>query len=294
MKGDKIMGVLWIIIAVFLCIFLVGKLKNRTTPQQLFHFSSSNITGLAPLSETKNFDVKSIDSIDINVLDESVVLEKTNGSEIIVELYCSPENKPTIATVQRTLKITEQKPKNIISLGRKIVVKIPASFDASDIDVKTASGSIHMSDSNFNNVDCRSASGSINFTNCNFENLDLKSQSGSINLSATKANELDCHSTSGSIHLDGSFDQMDVNAVSGSIHANITNKISGHSSIQSTSGSINLNIPKTTDATINYSVTSGSYSNDITGTKGKIGTDRLGNGSASLNLRSVSGSIRIH
>ncbi|MBQ5384244.1 MAG: DUF4097 family beta strand repeat protein, partial [Treponema sp.] len=99
--------------------------------------------------------------------------------------------------------------------------------------------------------------------------------------------------SSGSIRLGGAIGKMDVNVMSGSVHVNLSEALTGDSKVHSVSGSVNLSVPHDSNLGIKYSTMSGSYKNQITGASGKKGTDMIGNGSVKLDLSATSGSIKI-
>lgn len=294
MKGNKIMGIIWLIIALILVFFLITGIKEKNGKRRIgvdsLEISGNNSAGLY---ETKKFAAAEIKSIDIDVSSESILFEKADDSEITVDLYCNESCVPEVSVENGTLKITSNNKPFVICFNRKIIVKIPGDYYSDDVDVHSASGSIRINNCNFGNVDANSSSGSIHLENCKFNNFDGKSASGSIKIENCEIPVLDCESTSGSVKAEGSFDSVDLKAVSGSISADLKKTLTGKSEMRSTSGSIHLITPENSNLQIKYATTSGTYKNSKNGTSGKKGTDSIGTAEIPLELKTTSGSIHI-
>lgn len=303
MRGNKIMGVLWLIIAVFLTFILFAKMKSsnswKNSGLMITFNGKSGEDGKSGNSEnlydTLTFSVSEVNDIDIDLISESVYVEAADDNKITVELYCTEETAPAVQIIQNVLKIEDKKNKAInLSFGkRKVVVKVPKTFELNEIEISTSSGSIHGEALTASNMDCHSASGSVYFNQCKTDSMDIKSSSGSVHLSNCEIDDLECSTQSGSIHMSGIIDKAEVRAISGSIHAELSEPLKLNSEFQATSGSIKLNIPNNTNMNIKYSVGSGTYKNDISGTTGKKGTDTIGNGGPNVELRTTSGSIKV-
>lgn len=299
MRGNKIIGFIWIIIAIFLIYILVVKV---TTGKKIFNNKNlsfrinSNSIGEAVLYDTQIFSSDKFDSFDISLSSESLHIEQSNTDDVIVELYGNEDTVPTVEVEGNVLSIESPKNmKHVISLGgRKVIVKLPKGYIADSVDLDLASGSTHISNCNFRNLESKNSSGSVHIENCDVEKMELVSHSGSVHIENSKIPEAEISSSSGSVRVDGSFDTLNVRAVSGSVRADLKKSLNQDSEIYTTSGSINLSVPNNMNAKIKYSVTSGNYRNSISGTSGKTGTDHIGIGGPTLKLSSTSGSINVN
>ena len=101
-------------------------------------------------------------------------------------------------------------------------------------------------------------------------------------------------SVSGSVYLEGSFDSVNANAVSGGISVSNDIDFTKDCNFNVTSGSISIDLPENSNANLNCASFSGRVSNEFTGSKGKALNEKLGNGSYTLKAESVSGSISIN
>lgn len=294
---NKIFGAIWILIAALLLSLLIIVVGKKGVTRNMFGIKLNNFTIENTfhnnLYDTQIFDVEAISNLDIKLKAESLSIEKAIDNKITVELYCKEKTAPLVYVYQNILKI-EQK-KTIFGPGnRKVIIKLPATFEPGDVDINVSSGAVRISDATFPALDLHTSSGSLKIVNCKFGASDIKVTSGSISINDSEIDDLDCNSTSGSIHITGSLDQFEINAVSGSIHVDLDTPFLRESEIHATSGSVHLTLPAEQTATVKYSVTSGAYKNDFTNTNGKQGTDYMGSNGPSLELHTTSGSVKVN
>lgn len=297
MRGNKVIGIIWIIIAVCLTVFLVWKLTSSSNSFVNIHADKIEFDGTkANITETFEFDKNSFNMADIELHSESLYVQKSTDDKVHVEVYAPEAYKPTVQVFQNTLKITPCNKKiNIIGLiNRRVIVKLPEGMDITDFDADVTSGSIHIENINLETIDAKSTSGSVHIDYCTFGNAELKSSSGSVNINESKIESLEGKSSSGSVKAKGNFSKIELTSISGSIHAESYNKLSGDSELRSTSGSIYLKIPSDSNFNSKYSCVSGTYHNDITGTSGKKGNETVNGGGPKIELHSTSGSIHIN
>jgi len=168
------------------------------------------------------------------------------------------------------------------------------------LNVKTVSGAIHLSSVDAQALDVGSTSGSVRFSLVHAENMTVGSTSGAISIEDSSAMTLSCANTSGSISIDGTFEDVSLRSVSGSISLNNSadssivgadsasgrmdlsgsfdkveaQNLSGRISISSqlvpsslvagnTSGSITVSMPDEGAVTVRHSSASGSFSSEI-------------------------------
>lgn len=313
MKGNKIMGILWIIIAVCLAGILVLKLSGGDKKEKGLLISVDDVSG-GKLSKTYTFNVEDVRALDVGVASESVFVEKTSGNQVIVELYMPESVLPEVELNGGLLSIKSRKDKIIVGISnRKIIIKVPSGFTPSDFNIGASSGSLHVRDLDLPcDVNCGTSSGSVHITNVNCKKLDLGSSSGSVHIENVNSDDLNAgtssgsirtenskgafaklHSSSGAVRLDGSYEGIDCTASSGSVHAKLYKALTMDSNLHSTSGSVKLSVPSDAGFNVKYGVVSGSYHNSITGTSGKNGSDVVRGGGPTVQIGTTSGSIRI-
>ena len=94
--------------------------------------------------------------------------------------------------------------------------------------------------------------------------------------------------------IDGSFDKINAESVSGSVDFTTSKPLSKDSDFSAISGSVKLDLPKSSEYEVDYDTVSGSFRDEITGISGsKSGKSQNGKGSVKINVSTVSGSIKI-
>jgi len=297
MRGNKMIGILWLIIAACLIAVLVLKMKDSEA-FNVIHINGKKIEfdgSPASLADSYTFSKNEINSVDINLVSETLNVQKSEDDKIHVELYTPKDYMPTVQILNNVLKIDSiTKAKISIALNRRVVVKLPEGIELSDFDADLTSGSIHIDDCSVNNLDVNSTSGSVNLTHCDSLTADVKSTSGSVHVTDCEIGILEAKSTSGSVRVDGSFNKVDLHSISGSVHADFRDALTEDSELQSTSGSVHLNVPSNAAFTAKYSTASGTYRNSITGTSGKKGNDVVNGGGIKVELHTTSGSVHVN
>ncbi len=300
MRGNKMIGFLWIIIAVCLIAILFYKL-NDGNKRNYIAISDNRVEADASskalqLSNSYTFSTSEINSVDIQLTHESLYISKSADDKVYVELYTSVQDTPKVTINNNILKIESEKMKIHFGIfsNHKVIVKLPENIELSDFDADVTSGSVHIDDLNLEQADIKSASGSIHLNNCKFIFADLKSQSGSVNIQNCNIDELEAKSSSGGIKATGDFNKLDLQTISGSVNADVSTPLTKNSEIQSTSGLVHLRVPSDSGMDIKYSCISGTYHNRITETSGKHGNETVNSGGPKVELRTTSGSIYVN
>jgi len=303
MRGNRLLGFIWILIAAFLIYILVAKI---TTGKKLFKHNGlvinkglvidSSSIGTAELYDTQIFPADKFDSFDISLTSESLFFEESSTNDVIVELYGTEETAPVIDVEGKTLSVESPSIKHsIINLGgRKVIIKLPKGYIAKSVDIDLSSGSTHITNCNFEILESKNSSGSVHIDNCKMNKAEVVSHSGSVNVNNCEIPVADLNSTSGSVRANGVFEKLKVHAVSGSVRVDLNKPLKEDSEINTTSGSVHITLPSNSDLKIKYAVTSGSYHNSLTHNSGKRGTDQIGEGGPTLEVGTTSGSININ
>lgn len=300
MRGNKFMGILWIIIAVCLIAILVYKLSDGNK-RKYIAISDDRVEADASfnpsqMNKSYTFSTSEFNAVDIQLSHENLYVSKSADDKVYVELYTPVQDTPKVNIIGNTLKIESEQMKIHFGIfgNRKVVIKLPANIELSDFDADVTSGSVHIDDQNLEQADIKSASGSIHMNNCKFYFVDLRSQSGSVNIQNCTIDELEAKSSSGGIKAAGDFNKLDLHAISGSVNVTVSTPFTKDSDIQSTSGSVHLSVPADSGMNIKYSCVSGTYHNKITDTSGKRGNETVNAGGPKVELRTTSGSIYVN
>ena len=219
---------------------------------------------------------------------EKIVVESLSLS---LEVYESDVSEVTVIDNSRFTGIKNREPNIITQEGNTVKVKqrkggFFLSFVSGNIVIEVPKGSIIE-------YDLSNVSGAINFDASSKEQLNLKTVSGSIKVHEKDGDSLDAKTTSGSIEIRSAFNKVKTKSVSGSISMFAAQK---SKDIESTtvSGSIKVQLENVSGYEMDYKSTSGGvkdmYSNNDYSKSGKA---TQGDGSLEMDLKSVSGSIKL-
>lgn len=273
--NKKIMFIMWAVVAVFLVVILTTRkvtFKERSfdDSDEGFSFSigSSSSQVIPAAAEDFNkvytFAGRDFKNIDITLVGGDVILESTDGNEIVVALNGTAwhmENEPVVTFEGRKLsvKTPEEAEVNKWYQGyRKVTVKIPASL--------------------------------LN----TFFDAAIETVSGNIWLRGIMYDSLDADSVSGDIEATGTFRSAECNSISGNVEFETETPLTGNSSFISVSGDICLTLPEDSSFDMEWETLSGSVRNDfVDGGCRKKGSSRVGSGKPDIALEAVSGDIRV-
>ena len=292
-----ILSLLWI----FAVLIIAGTIVKNTFGSDSF-LSFEDDSTLQSLEEddiynTYSFNANKIEDIQIALVAEKLSIQPVNSNEITVELYgtWSKKFEPEVSYTNNTL-IIKQKQKNGVNLHkRSVVVKLPAEKITQNTitKIENVSGSVQLSDFEMSKLNISNVSGSIKLSNIVCKSSKLECVSGSVKIENCSIEDLEIATVSGSIKSEGYFDELDADAVSGSIKVLNQKDFTKDSSFSTISGAITIDLPSDTNAKIDCSSTSGSVLCEHTNTKSKSVDQKLGRGTYELEANSMSGSIKI-
>lgn len=292
-----ILSLLWI----FAVLIIAGTIVKNTFGSDSF-LSFEDDSTLQSLEEdeiynTYSFYANKIEDIQIALVAEKLSIQPVNSNEITVELYgtWSKKFEPEVSYTNNTL-IIKQKQKNGVNLHkRSVVVKLPAEKITQNTitKIENVSGSVQLSDFEMSKLNISNVSGSIKLSNIVCKSSNLECVSGSVKIENCSIEDLEIATVSGSIKSEGYFDELNADAVSGSIKVLNQKDFTKDSSFSTISGAITIDLPSDTNAKIDCSSTSGSVLCEHTNTKSKSVDQKLGSGFYELEANSMSGSIKI-
>lgn len=292
-----ILSLLWI----FAVLIIAGTIVKNTFGSDSFLNFEDDST-LQSLEEdeiynTYSFNANKIEDIQIALVAEKLSIQPVNSNEITVELYgtWSKKFEPEVSYTNNTL-IIKQKQKNGVNLHkRSVVVKLPAEKITQNTitKIENVSGSVQLSDFEMSKLNISNVSGSIKLSNIVCKSSNLECVSGSVKIENCSIEDLEIATVSGSIKSEGYFDELNADAVSGSIKVLNQKDFTKDSSFSTISGAITIDLPSDTNAKIDCSSTSGSVLCEHTNTKSKSVDQKLGSGFYELEANSMSGSIKI-
>ena len=292
-----ILSLLWIFAVLIIVVTIV---KNGFGGDSFSSFGDDST--LQSLEEdgiynTYSFNANKIEDIQISLVAEKLTVQPVNTNEITVELYgtWSKKLEPEVSYTNNALTI-KQKQKNGVNLHkRSVVVKLPSEKITQNTitKIENVSGSVQLSDFEMSKLNISNVSGSIKLSNIVCKSSNLECVSGSVKVENCSIDSVEIATVSGSIKAEGYFDELDADAVSGSIKVQNQKDFTKDSSFSTISGGITIDLPSDTNAKIDCSSTSGSVLCEHTNTKAKSVDQKLGNGTYELEANSMSGSIKI-
>ena len=292
-----ILSLLWIFAVLIIVVTIV---KNGFGGDSFSSFEDEQT--LQSLEEdgiynTYSFNANKIDDIQISLVAEKLTVQPVNTNEITVELYgtWSKKLEPEVSYTNNTLTI-KQKQKNGVNLHkRSVVVKLPSEKITQNTitKIENVSGSVQLSDFEMSKLNISNVSGSIKLNNIVCKSSNLECVSGSVKVENCSIDSVEIATVSGSIKAEGYFDELDAEAVSGSIKVQNQKDFTKDSSFSTISGAITIDLPSDANAIIDCSSTSGSVLCEHTNTKAKSVDQKLGSGTYELEANSMSGSIKI-
>lgn len=274
MKGNKINGILWILIGIFLTGLLIRGIKGKSWGNIPFSFhigpksEISSEEGISPDSKEKdfsvwNFEADSIDDIKIELVSSNLLCVASDiGDSIKVEISNDVDvRKYYIVELKGNKLSVRNKPVHQVGFGngirssaKEVVITLPfALFD--HISVSNVSGRTELKNLNSRKFDIESVSGK----------LLVKDLTGKVKLS----------SVSGKIEYYVSDLKNDID-------------------IESVSGKIEMELPQNSDFICSYETISGSIDTDFKKHGKKSGEIVNGSETNEIHIETVSGGIAIN
>ena len=178
--------------------------------------------------------------------------------------------------------------------GKELIVQIPTAWltDMETMKVNSVSGEVSLQDINGeSSIEVTTVSGHVTANDLQAWGVAVETTSGNVTVNGT-VNWADLDSVSGEIRLNGSTRNVDVETVSGEIDLYLQDTPKDVQ-IDTVSGDTNLSLPKDIKGfRVEMDSASGDLTVDFEGTW-QSKTFRHGNGSAMIEIDSVSGDARI-
>ena len=233
----------------------------------------------APLADRILFDPKQVRNLEIDWAAGSVTIAPSDVGRITISE--TPVDRPEEALAYTlhgdTLRIRYYEKKTNPSFNHRhskdLTILVPRDFVLNALSVDTASADLSVTDMSIGEADVDGASGRCRFENCQLGSLSVDTVSGDVFVSGTAT-------------------ELDLDCVSSTIQAQLTN-VPNEISSDTTSGSLELTLPKDAGFTLELETISGNFRSDFDTTKnGSI--YRCGDGRCEIEVDSVSGGVTIH
>lgn len=307
-KLIKIMIIIWSFIAVILTAFLIFSVKNNNSGRYIFRISNKNELQ-SKVQKEESISLDNCKDINLNFPSNDIEIYKADDDKLrIIErssLELKDSEKFTVSKDTNTININGGTSRinffifGFGSLGEKIQVYIPVSYDK-NLQIKSSSGDVSFdSDMALDSILCTQSSGDFNIrSTITSKKFTLKTSSGDIDIENLLAASYQINSTSGYINIKTLSGSGDVAASSGDIKINY-NDISYYANISASSGDINLSIPSSLSFEFNGKCSSGEInSNFDMNYKNKNGNEaiaKVGDGPyKKISVKTNSGDIDIY
>ncbi len=215
------------------------------------------------------FDYSQIDSLNISLTWENLIISQIYGDEISVEIGCNDIKKiPQVLCQDDNLIIQSKETKSRSGLRCTVYLYLPQDLNAMSITINNVSGNIQADILRAQNaVAIGNVSGRTDIGSCNTEFYTLTTVSGNATLQKITAEYFDFSSTSGNLFAELEHDPL------------------ASSGITNISGKSQLYIPKDADLYLSTFSISGSITNN---TKPQTNPD-----APQITISSVSGKIEV-
>lgn len=230
-----------------------------------YNYNDYNTTFLdEPLTDIQN--------LNIDFAGHDVTLEVHAGSNLIINssnttigtVYRSTDSSNTtsnslnVANSEGTLTVVPY------TMPKQILVKVPSTYNK-NIDLKTTSGYIDLSNLTLESFNINGVNSDIYLNNINCKSSTVHTINGDINLDNLTSTDLLVDTVDGEIYASNLKSNINLKTISGDIFAGLTNELT-NATIKSTSGSINLEVLESNNFSIDYSTINGDleqYSSDF-------------------------------
>lgn len=302
-KSAGIRFIVWLAVAVFLTVMLIMGISG-------FSFLGKEIScggfGMgytypnADKYEKGDFTLEEeISRLEVNWISGNVYLKVTDDDKVYAEEteVSDDDRKMRYLVENGKLTIQFQKSKRFMlssSFSKDLTVYIPKKMaeNMNLIDMETTSANMEIDSFFSKKIDFDTVSGSINIKNLETEVLDVESVSGDVEGTEVKADELKVEIVSGDTDMDGAFEKIDLEAVSGDLRV-VSEIFPRNVDAETVSGKITLDIPEGDGFTAKFDSVSGDFNTDFS-ISSKDGKKIYGNGGAEYSFDTVSGDVNVN
>lgn len=157
--------------------------------------------------------------------------------------------------------------------AKDLVILVPADWICRSLEIDAASADVMLQDLTVEELDFDGASGCCDLINCNVGSMDLDAASGNIRFS-------------------GCLDSLDFDGASGDCTLVLTN-CPRYVDLDGVSGRLDITLPSDCGFSVDTDGLRCDFTTDFT-TETRNGRYHCGNGSCSIDIDAISGSVRIH
>ncbi len=281
MKANKINGILWILIALFLLGVLIRGLNgnnwrnfrfwtwgwNTKTLENKIHAGNENLINDEDwnFESTDDYSIFTYNAKDISNIETNLVSEK---------LFVSPASSSDEIKVMIQNNVDVKKYYKVYKSGNTLVAERKSTSKINIHGIRETEVIIQVPDTLYNSA--------------SFNNV-----SGKIELENIKARKLSVNNVSGKTLINNCEGRIKTDNVSGKTEI-IQSQLKNDIDSQSVSGKIEIHLTKDSNFTADFETVSGSVKSDFSKVGKKSGTISNGSRDYDIQLETVSGSIEIN
>lgn len=307
-KYNKILIVMWLIIAVGLTSLLVFGILNKSGSTGFYSIFKNSVGSTLTVQKDENIDLNNANKINVDFSSSNIIVQTTD------EL--------TMKVVQKSArKLTDNEKFTVINNGNEVTIKrsnlqrnitlfnfgnpqeiielfIPKNY-IKDLDIQTSSGNIEFnSDIVLGNFSCKASSGNlVGENNITAKDISLKASSGNIDFQSLISSTYNIEASSGNIKLNSLSGSGVLKASSGNIKVKYKD-IPEYLNASVGSGNIDLILPKNLSFEFSGKCNSGNinanFDLNYKNKKGNEATAQIGSGPyKKIDVKASSGNIGI-
>lgn len=309
------------------CIICAGIIMATSFGSGGFGMLFGSIKGKSlNVDENADLDLSGIDSINVQCVSGKIIVGEGKPHASLTGSILSSQPKDNYLVVEKngsTLTVRFDSdmifPQTIstnvtldVSLPKDVLANLNVSGASADTEIRelmlkdmrvdTASGITTISDCTGNALHIGAASGKIDLSDAQFDRIDASCTSGTVNIENITGS-VTAGSTSGVVRVTNVTGDVSINNTSGGAYVSQEQKDIGTIHVALISGTVEVKLNPETAFDIDAETTSGGFSTDfdvtVSGSMSKkvVGEDvsgKVNGGGPQVNLRTVSGSIRVN
>ncbi|MCQ2596929.1 MAG: DUF4097 domain-containing protein [Treponema sp.] len=289
MRGNKLNGILWLIIAVFLLGVLVRGLTGEDYRNMKFwtwHIPSKNNVNVKIHINDKDYSNSNPDEIDSDDVDPADI----EDGFVTYSFDSKKINNLDLSTASSSMMCFSS------SKADKVEIKISDNIDVRSLyEIKLKGSTLVMNRKPKVNIGVVHDAKEIIviLPETLFDSITLADVSGRITAKKLSARKVEISNVSGRIEAENITGKLKLGTVSGRIVYS-TNELKNNLEAESVSGRIEVELPEDADFAADFETVSGSINTDFNKTGKKSGTITNGDRTYDLRFETVSGSIYVN
>lgn len=212
------------------------------------------------VNESENLELDGVSKLVVDCVSGDIDVIKSEAAKVTLtgNIWTTEDMSDFLKVYKEGDTVTvkfdiKTKPFTITNSNIDMSVFLPEDSDL-NVEIKSSSGDVKVSDLDFENLDIDSTSGRTTVSNCEGDELSIDKSSGDTNIEYAVFSALDIDSTSGDIEVTNTPADITLDSTSGDTNLS---GITGLVDLRSTSGRVSLSIDGTQPEAVNINSISG-------------------------------------